>query len=94
MKFNHKRAERDVEHVLKGFAAGLAHESIQINIDNLSECYIFSVGSSKQHLQSLANILNHCAKFIISTYNLKVPKGRKTVWQIISASTNTQTIGL
>ena len=34
-----------VEHVLKSFGARLAHESIQINIDNLNACHILSVGS-------------------------------------------------
>ena len=64
-----------VEHVLKSFGARLAHESIQINIDNLNACHILSVGSSKQHLQSLAiDIFNHCSKFNIRLQPQWVPR--------------------
>ena len=50
-----------VEYVLGSFGSILENESIQVSIVNLNECRILSVGSSKQHLQSLAlDIFLYC----------------------------------
>ena len=50
-----------VKYVLGSFGSILQNESIQINVDNLNACRILSVGSSKQHLQSLAlDIFLYC----------------------------------
>ena len=79
-----------VNHVLKSFGPRLSHESIQINIDNLSACHILSVGSSKEHLQSLSiEIFNHCSKYNINLQPRWVPREENDIADYFSKYNDT-----
>ena len=64
-----------VEYVLGSFGSILENESIQVSIVNLNACRILSVGSSKQHLKSLAlDIFLHCLLHNIRLQPYWVPR--------------------
>ena len=79
-----------VRYILESFGSLLANESVQINIDNLSASRVLSVGSSKQHLQSIAiDIFKHCLKFNIQLQPNWVPREQNNIADYFSKYNDT-----